>query len=89
MIRMMLKKFNCPVLGIFAGEDKNITPADAKNFESLLKDAGKENQIIIYPGVNHAFMNPNNKNGYSDSTADEAWDKIYSFLEDNLSEQND
>jgi carboxymethylenebutenolidase len=81
-----IKKINCPVLGIFAEKDPNITPAKVNQFEKLLKDAGKENKIIIYPGVSHAFMNPDNTKVYSDSTADKAWDEIFSFLDENLAE---
>ena len=81
-----IKKINCPILGIFADKDPNITPAKVKEFQKLLRDEGKENHIIIYPNVSHAFMNPNNIKGYSDSTAEKAWDEIYSFLNDNLAE---
>ena len=81
-----VKKINCPVLGIFAENDPNITPAKVHDFENLLNDEGKENHIIIYPNVSHAFMNPGNTRGYSDSTANEAWNEIYSFLDENLSE---
>ena len=81
-----VKKINCPVLGIFAEKDPNITPVKVHEFEKLLKEDGKENRIIIYPDVSHAFMNPDNKHGYSDSTANIAWNEIYSFLDDNLSE---
>ncbi|MEJ2613350.1 MAG: dienelactone hydrolase family protein [Ignavibacteriaceae bacterium] len=81
-----VNKINCPVLGIFAEKDPNITPEKVHAFENLLKDEGKENHIIIYPSVSHAFMNPGNKKGYDESTANEAWNQIYSFLDDNLSE---
>jgi carboxymethylenebutenolidase len=81
-----IKKISCPVLGIFAEKDPNITPAKVKNFEKILNDEGKENKIIIYPNVSHAFMNPDNKNVYDDSTANKAWDEIYSFLDKNLGE---
>ena len=81
-----IKKINCPVLGIFAEKDLNITPEKVHEFENLLRDAGKENHIIIYPDVSHAFMNPDNKKVYNDSTANEAWNEIYSFLDENLSE---
>ncbi|MGA9295432.1 MAG: dienelactone hydrolase family protein [Ignavibacteriaceae bacterium] len=81
-----VKKINCPVLGIFAEKDPNITPEKVHDFENLLKNEGKENHIFIYPNVSHAFMNPGNKNGYDESTANEAWNQIYSFLDENLSE---
>ena len=81
-----VKKINCPVLGIFAEKDPNITPEKVHAFENLLNVEGKENRIIIYPNVSHAFMNPENKKGYDESTANEAWNQIYSFLDDNLTE---
>jgi len=81
-----VKKINCPVLGIFAEKDPNITPEKVHTFENLLKNEGKENHIIIYPDVSHAFMNPGNKKGYDESTANEAWNQIFTFLDDNLSE---
>jgi carboxymethylenebutenolidase len=81
-----VKKINCPVLGIFAEKDPNITPAKVHSFENLLRDEGKENHIVIYPNVSHAFMNPDNKKAYNDSTAEEAWNEIYSFLDENLAE---
>ena len=81
-----IKQINCPVLGIFAEKDPNITPAKVNQFEKLLRDEGKENKIIIYSGVSHAFMNPDNTKVYNDSTADKAWDEIFAFLDENLSE---
>jgi carboxymethylenebutenolidase len=79
-----LKKLRSPVLGIFGEEDPNITPESALAFEKALNKAGVENQIHIYKGVPHAFMNPNNRMGYNARTADEAWDRIYTFLDDTL-----
>ncbi len=81
-----IKKINCPVLGIFGEKDPNITPAKVNQFEKLLTDEGKENKIVIYPDVSHAFMNPDNTKVYNDSTADKAWDEIFSFLDENLAE---
>ena len=71
---------------VFSEEDPNITPVKVHEFENLLRDTGKENHIIIYPKVSHAFMNPGNKKNYNDSTANEAWNEIYSFLDANLAE---
>ena len=53
-----LSKIDWPVLGIFAGLDSGITPATVKEFESILDETGIENDITIYPDVNHAFANP-------------------------------
>jgi len=36
------------------------------------------------PEVAHAFMNPNNRKGYSELIAKEAWGRIFGFLDVNL-----
>ncbi len=76
----LIKKIDCPVLGIFGQEDKGITPKDVNNFEKALNKANIKNKIIDYPGVNHAFMNPNNKSGYNKQVAEQAWKETYNFL---------
>jgi len=76
-----IKNINPPILGIFGEQDRGITPDDVKNFQQALNKAGKENKIIIYPGVGHAFMNQNNKQGYDSTTTEKAWEEIYNFLD--------
>ena len=80
----VLKKINCPILGIFGAEDRNITPTDVKSFEKSLTEASIKNKITIYPDAGHAFMNPNNTNLYNKTVAEKAWDETYSFLNNNL-----
>lgn len=80
----LLKKINCPVLGIFGEEDKGIPPVDVKLFEKSLNEAGIKNKIIIYPGVGHAFMNPANTTLYNEAVSEKAWTETYSFLKNNL-----
>jgi carboxymethylenebutenolidase len=79
-----LKKINAPILGLFGGQDRGITPDDVHKFEAAMKQAGKKIDIKIYDDAGHAFENPNNKEGYrADDTAD-AWKRTVSFLAENL-----
>lgn len=75
-----LKKIDAAILGIFGGQDKGITPADVKKFESQLKAEGKTVDIHIFPDAGHAFENPNNKQGYRADDAAEAWKLTIDFL---------
>jgi carboxymethylenebutenolidase len=68
------------LLGNFAGADRGIPPADVQAFESQLKDRHKEADIKIYDGKAHAFMNPNNKEGYDAASATDAWSRIDAFF---------
>ncbi len=75
-----LKKINAPILGIFGGQDKGITPADVNKFESQMKALGKTVDIHIFPDAGHAFENPNNKTGYRAEDTAEAWKLTTVFL---------
>lgn len=80
----MLKKINAPILGLFGAQDKGITPDDVHKFEAAMKQAGKSVQIKIYDDAGHAFENPNNKTGYREADAADAWKLTANFLAQNL-----
>lgn len=71
-----------PVLGIFAEEDNTIFPAEVLEFEAALNSLDIENEITIYPGVGHAFLNEENYN--QEGPAGDAWAQTLAFLEKNL-----
>jgi len=75
-----LKKIKPPILGIFGGQDRGITPNDVHKFEEALKQLGKKVEIKIYPDAGHAFENPNNKDGYRADDAADAWKRTIEFL---------
>lgn len=79
-----VRKIGCPLLGIFGETDREIPLMDVQNFEQALNDAKKDNKIIIYRNVGHAFMNPNNKEGYNADITERAWREIFAFLEQHL-----
>jgi len=79
-----IQKISCPLLGIFGVEDKGIPPASVKEFETICRHFGKSIEVKIYDGAGHAFMNPNNKDGYRASSAKDAWARIDSFFERTL-----
>ena len=73
-----------PLLGLFGEKDRGINPETVKKFDQALTAAGKQHKVIDYPGVGHAFMNPNNKAGYDKVTAEKAWKEIDAFFAHNL-----
>jgi carboxymethylenebutenolidase len=79
-----MQKINAPILGIFGGQDRGISPEDVKKFEEQLKGAGKKVEIHIYPDAGHAFENPNNTAGYRAQDAADAWKRTVVFLAENL-----
>jgi len=79
-----LKKINAPILGLFGGLDRGITPDDVKKFQQSMEKLGKKIEVKIYPDAGHAFENPNNKQGYRAEDAADAWQRTIDFLASTL-----
>ncbi|HKS73359.1 MAG TPA: dienelactone hydrolase family protein [Terriglobales bacterium] len=79
-----LKKINAPILGLFGGQDRGITPEDVHKFEASMKQLGKKIDVTIYPDAGHAFENPNNKEGYRAADTADAWKRTTEFLASTL-----
>jgi carboxymethylenebutenolidase len=79
-----LKKINAPILGLFGGQDRGITPDDVHKFGEALVSMGKKIDIKIYDDAGHAFENPNNKDGYRAADAADAWQRTVTFLASTL-----
>lgn len=77
-----LKKLNADVLGIFASQDKWITPEIAKEFESSMKNLDKNIEVVLYD-AGHAFANPSNPK-YQKKYAQDAYNKSINFLRQRL-----
>lgn len=77
-----LKTLNCDVLGIFATQDRWITPAVAEKFENNMKAAGKNATIKLYD-ADHGFANPSNPKHNKEFTED-AYNASLTFLRERL-----
>lgn len=77
-----LAKLKAPVLGIFAMQDKRITPEVAAKFEEDLKSLNIPVNIYEYDAA-HGFANPSNPKHDADATKD-AKEKTYSFLKEKM-----
>ena len=75
-----LKKINAPILGLFGAQDRGIPPADVRKFGEALDKMGKKIEIKIYDDAGHAFENPNNRDGYREADAADAWKRTVEFL---------
>ena len=76
-----IARINSQILGSFGGADRGIPAADVKKFGAALTQYGKLADIKIYDGAGHAFMNPNNEQGYDAAAAQDAWRRIDGFFE--------
>lgn len=78
-----LNRLNMPVLGIFGAEDKAIPPQQVEAFAENLGRLGKDFEIVVYAGADHAFANPSGTR-YQAQAAEKAWRRTVAFLEANL-----
>lgn len=79
-----IARINGDVLGNFGGADRGIPADDVKKFEQDLTQHGKLGDIKIYEGAGHAFMNPNNTQGYNAAAAQDAWGRVDRFFDRTL-----
>ncbi len=77
-------KLSGPVLGLFAERDQYVTPEVARQVDAAIKKAGKQSEIHVYPGVDHAFFNDERPDVYDKPAADDAWRRTLAFFRRHL-----
>ncbi|MGQ0431005.1 MAG: dienelactone hydrolase family protein [Microthrixaceae bacterium] len=74
------------VLGHYAENDAFFTPAAARELASTLQGLGKEVEIVVHPGVDHAFFNDTRPEVYDAEASLAAWQQTVGFLRTHLGE---
>lgn len=75
-----LKNITWPVMGVFGRADTGIPVDSVIKFQAALILSGIKHEILIYPGVGHAFANPTGSN-YAPLETQDAWNKTITFLD--------
>lgn len=73
-------KLNAPVHGHYAEHDDYFGPEKARALEAELKGLGKDVELHIYDGANHAFFNDTRPEVYDEQAASTAWVRTLEFL---------
>jgi len=79
-----LPNLHAPVLGLFAEKDGFVTPALVRELEKQLTELGKQVDVVIYPGADHAFFNDTRPEVYDAQASNDAWLRTIKFLRKNL-----
>jgi carboxymethylenebutenolidase len=74
-----VEKINCPVLGLYGGEDAGLNASLDKLVAAMVKYK-KDFEMKIYPGAPHAFFNDTNTYSYREAAAKDAWTRSVGFL---------
>ncbi|MDW8120588.1 MAG: dienelactone hydrolase family protein [Chloroflexota bacterium] len=78
-----VKHLECPLLGIFAAQDHWVKVADVRRLRRRLKAFGKQAEVRIYRGVDHAFFN-DTRPLYNARAAKDAWRRTLAFFRQHL-----
>ena len=77
-----------PVLGLYAERDQFVPPQAVHALEQKLKEHGKQVEVHIYPGTDHAFFNDTRPEVYNADAAADAWHRTIQFLREHLGGQD-
>ena len=78
-----LRPLDVPLLGLFAANDRSVSPASVREFEQALERLLKNYEIHVYPDVDNSFADPGSNN-YNRAAADDAWQRTLDFLNRHL-----
>jgi carboxymethylenebutenolidase len=77
-------RLDAAVLGHYAENDAFFTPEAAQELADDLRSRGKDVEIVIHPGVDHAFFNDTRPEVYNAAESLAAWQQTVGFLLTNL-----
>lgn len=79
-----LSALQAPVLGFFAEKDGFVPPDVARQLEADLKAAGKDVDLTVFEGADHAFFNDTRSEVYQETYAQQCWDRMVAFYNQHL-----
>ena len=79
-----LPNLHAPVLGLYAARDGFVTPDSVRELERKLKELGKQIEVHIYSGTDHAFFNDTRPEVYNAEAAEDSWRRTVEFLRKHL-----
>lgn len=80
-----LARLQMPILGLFGARDRVVPAATVTAFEASLRRLGKDPDIHMYEGADHAFANPSGT-AYQAEAAEDAWRLTTAFLKEHLAQ---
>lgn len=80
----LIGKLSCPLLFIGGAKDQWITVEKMNRLDTALKQYGKEGEVRIYPGADHAFFNDTRPDAHSPADAADAWQRVIEFFNKHL-----
>jgi len=83
-VKLDFKSMRAAVLGFFAENDKSVPPAAVRELEKQIRGAGRDVEMHIYPGTQHAFFNDTRPEVYDAKAAQDTWMRMLDFFRKRL-----
>ncbi len=80
----VVEKLSCPLLFIGGEKDQWITVEKMRRLDAALKQYGKDAEVKIYAGADHAFFNDTRPEVFSAGHAADAWQRTIEFFSKHL-----
>jgi carboxymethylenebutenolidase len=75
----LVPRLEAPIIALQAGADQAISHEDNIEFERVLREAGKEYELIEYEGAPHSFFD--RKQEEFAEASEDAWSRVLAFIE--------
>ncbi len=75
----LASELKCPVLGLYGGEDAGIPNDTVGRMQQALNAAGSASEIVVYPGMPHAF-HADYRPSYRKEAADDGWRRMLDWF---------
>jgi carboxymethylenebutenolidase len=78
------QELTAPLLLIYGENDQGVPAEGGREREKMLKDLGKEVELVIYPNAGHAFFNDTRPEAYNAEAAKDAWTRTLAWFRKNV-----
>ncbi|MCH7483891.1 MAG: dienelactone hydrolase family protein [Chloroflexi bacterium] len=75
-----LQNLQGPVLAIYAEHDDWASAAVREALQSAMEQSGKQLDVQVYPGTEHAFFNDTRRDVYREAAANDAWNRVLTLF---------
>src|SRR5438067_579622 len=82
----LVPQMHCPVFGAYGEADQAIPIDTVRRLEAELNQHGIPNEIHIYPGSGHAFMN-DERDSYQEAAVVDSWRRTLDFFAQHLGQR--
>ncbi|HEX8170862.1 MAG TPA: dienelactone hydrolase family protein [Thermoanaerobaculia bacterium] len=79
-VEMQWENLRAPLLLIYGEDDKGVPASGGRELAQKLRDMGKEVELAIYPGADHAFFNDARPEVHNPTAAQDAWRKTLALF---------